>query len=134
MQGTSGADNQGIIDATHAYNNATPITFSSIESITMTAFDGADTFDIYALPSSIALSIRAGEQNDVINLAPSNPFGVAAINGPVDIVGNGGDDTCAPRDKDVVAIDQRSARAANETGEASIRVAAPSRAAARSRR
>lgn len=93
VSGTSGADLLGLVDSSHGFDNATPFTFSSVENMLMHSFAGADTFNISALLSTTSLTINADVGDDVVNLAPNDPFGVSAINGPVTIVGSTGADT-----------------------------------------
>ncbi|MCO6042750.1 hypothetical protein NG895_02410 [Aeoliella sp. ICT_H6.2] len=93
LQGTSDADTQWILDSTHGQNNSTPFSFYSVETVLMTAFDGADTFNVSALPASVALTVYGGPANDTINLAPNDPFSISKLEGPITVNGEAGFDT-----------------------------------------
>ncbi len=61
--------------------------------VTLYGSVGADTLNINALSGVSGLTIFASDGDDIINLAPNNPFGVAVINSPITVNGANGSDT-----------------------------------------
>ncbi len=66
---------------------------TGISSITINGTNNVDTINLEALGAGTPLAMVLGAGNDVVSLAPNNPFALGVIDAPVTIYGQGGDDT-----------------------------------------
>jgi hypothetical protein len=90
LEGTSGADTQRLLAGDAAQNNSTPVTYSGVDQIILTGFDGADYFDLQAV--AVPVTVNGGTADDRIDVG-SVPFAGAFIEAPVAVNGEGGVDT-----------------------------------------
>ncbi len=92
LEGTAGNDYQALNANGRFVSNAATGFYSSMQNIILTAYDGADTFEIYETGTFVSTTITGGNQDDVFNVGAS-PFAGTLVQGPVFINGNTGNDT-----------------------------------------